>query len=177
MSRGGQKGKWKPACRSCVIPPMAASHCFGGHLAASTSQKNTAPPFIQSERFCPVNPGRTVCLHSCGLPVVSLTRPTGAQVFALFPPGCEPSSFQHLVTAPDRPPRAQAVTGNACPLLLVGSYAVHVSTDTKKLELDWSIGLVKLQLLLSGRKFNGDYALRFSIHENIVAFYLIRQLR
>ena len=74
---------------------------------------------IKQVRIYFVNPGRTVCLHSCGLPVVSLTRPTGAQVFALFPPGCEPSSFQHLVTAPDRPPRAQAVTGNGCPIARV----------------------------------------------------------
>ena len=42
---------------------------------------------IQQVRIYSVNPGRTVCLHSCGLPVVSLTRPTGAQVFALFPRG------------------------------------------------------------------------------------------
>jgi hypothetical protein len=44
---------------------------------------------------------------------------TGAQVFALFSRGLEPSSFQHLVTAPDRPPRAQAVTGNGCPIARV----------------------------------------------------------
>ena len=55
---------------------------------------------------------RTVCLHSCGVPVVNLTRPTGAQVFALFPPGCELSSFQHLVIPPDRPPPVQPVTGS-----------------------------------------------------------------
>jgi len=55
---------------------------------------------------------------------------TGAQVFALFPRGLEPSSLQHLVTPPDRPPPVQSVTGNACPLLLVDSCAVHVSTDT-----------------------------------------------
>ena len=85
---------------------------------------------IQQVRIYFVNPGRTVCLHSCGLPVVSLTRPTGAQVFALFPPGCEPSSFQHLVTAPDRPPRAQAVTGNGCPIARVDSCAVHFASDT-----------------------------------------------
>ena len=74
---------------------------------------------------------RTVCLHSCGVPVVNLTRPTGAQVFALFPPGCELSSLQRLVIPPDRPPPVQPVTGNACPLLLVDSCAVHVSTDTE----------------------------------------------
>jgi len=33
--------------------PLAASRCFGGHLAASTSQKNTAPPFIQQGRSPP----------------------------------------------------------------------------------------------------------------------------
>ena len=82
---------------------------------------------------------RTVRLHSCGVPVVNLTRPTGAQVFALFPPGCELSSFQRLVIPPDRPPPAQPVMGNACPLLLVDSYAVHVSTDTE----GWSLTTVK----------------------------------
>ena len=55
---------------------------------------------------------------------------TGAQVFALFPRGLEPSSFQHLVTAPDRPPRAQTVTGNGCPIARVDSCAVHFASDT-----------------------------------------------
>ncbi|SFB13312.1 hypothetical protein SAMN05216587_11459 [Selenomonas ruminantium] len=96
----------------------------------STSQKNTAPPLIKGHEWQSRRGRRTVCFHSCGLPVVSFTRPTGAQVFALFPPGCEPSSFQHLVIPPDRPPPVQPVTGNACPLLLVDSCAVHVSTDT-----------------------------------------------
>ena len=51
VRRGGEK----PASRSCVIPPIAVSRCFGGHgrwrrpcdrhqLSLSTSQKNTAPP-------------------------------------------------------------------------------------------------------------------------------------
>ena len=44
---------------------------------------------------------------------------TGAQVFALFPRGLEPSSFQLLVISSDRPPRAQAVTGYGCPIARV----------------------------------------------------------
>ena len=56
--------------------------------------------------------------------------PTGAQVFALFPQGLEPSFFQHLVIPPHRPPPGIDCHRYACPLLLVDSCAVHVSTDT-----------------------------------------------
>jgi len=56
--------------------------------------------------------------------------PAGAQVFALFPQGLEPSSFQHLVIPPYRPPPGVDCHRYACPLLLVDSCAVHVSTDT-----------------------------------------------
>ncbi|GEM_PF-5701759 len=73
---------------------------------------------------------RTVRLHSCGLPVVSFTRPTGAQVFALFPPGCEPSSFQRLVIPPYRPPPAQLVTGSRVRLLGWTGRPVHFASDT-----------------------------------------------
>ena len=56
--------------------------------------------------------------------------PAGAQVFALFPQGLEPSSFQHLVIPPYRPPPGIYCHWYGCPLLLVDSCAVHVSTDT-----------------------------------------------
>ena len=58
--------------------------------------------------------------------------PAGAQVFALFPQGLEPSSFQHLVILPYRPPPGVDCHWYACPLLLVDSCAVHVSTDMGK---------------------------------------------
>ena len=128
----------QPARHSCVfgLCPSARVDRKPVHFAADTfrcycrqAYKKTGS-LIQQVRIYSVNPGRTVCLHSCGLPVVSLTRPTGAQVFALFPPGCEPSSFQHLVTAPDRPTRAQAVTGNGCPIARVDRQAVHFASDT-----------------------------------------------
>ena len=37
--------------------PLAASRCFGGHLAASTSQKNTAPPCKKPMRTIEVSGG------------------------------------------------------------------------------------------------------------------------
>ena len=70
--------------------------------------------------------------------------PAGAQVFALFPQGLEPSSFQHLVIPPYRPPPGVDCHWYACPLLLVDSCAVHVSTDTgNKCEPLFSISQIR----------------------------------
>ena len=60
----------------------------------------------------------------------SSLRPISAGVCAGVPVARLLSSFQHLVTAPDRPPRAQAVTGNGCPIARVDRQAVHFASDT-----------------------------------------------
>ena len=57
--------------------------------------------------------------------------PAGAQVFALFPQGLEPSSFQHLVIPPHRPPPGIDCHWYGCPIARVDSYAVHFASDTK----------------------------------------------
>ena len=141
MPLTGQKGGKKPASRSCVIPPIAVSRCFVGMDAGADLATGTNCPCPRRRRTLP-RPNKSTCVAgkegAADCPAPFLRRSgrqspalTGAQVFALFPRGLEPSSFQRLVIPSDRPPPVQPVTGNACPLLLVDSCAVHVSTDTE----------------------------------------------
>ena len=105
-----------PARRYCAIPPSGGVPLLWWTGKLSTSQKNTAPPFIQQGRSPPVNPGRTVCLHSCGLPVVSLLLGRVLRSSHYFRPSRNhPPSSTSSLRQPDRPghKRLQA-TGVRC---------------------------------------------------------------
>ena len=127
----GTEDREKPACRYCAFPPMAASHCFGGQI--NCPRRRRTPPRPLSSRveidqsirggqsdFIPAAFQSSVSSpHGCsGLRTISARVGTFLLAASVIPP--------------DRPLRAQPATGPACPLLLVDSCAVHVSTDTKE---------------------------------------------
>ena len=90
------------------------------HMDASASILRPLSPYGPGGRGLPSFPRLSV-LRCCGSSdeqgnKVLRIRGTGGGQPSLR---SGPSSFQHLVTAPDRPPRAQAVTGNGCPIARV----------------------------------------------------------
>ena len=129
-------------CPPCGIPALVDA---GPHddvspprTPASTSQRDTAPRPLTHHRHWKAGRSRTVRLHSCGLPVVSLLLGRVLRSSHYFRPSRNlPPSSTSSLRQPDRP-GAQPATAPACPLLLVDSCAVHVSTDMKKQAADQS---------------------------------------
>ncbi len=105
-----------PARRYCAIPPIGGVPLLWWTLSSVHVAEEHRPALYPAGEKPPVNPGRTVCLHSCGLPVVSLLLGRVLRSSHYFRPSRNhPPSSTSSLRQPDRPghKRLQA-TGVRC---------------------------------------------------------------
>ncbi len=105
-----------PARCYCAIPPIGGVPLLWWTLSSVHVAEEHRPALYPAGEKPPVNPGRTVCLHSCGLPVVSLLLGRVLRSSHYFRPSRNhPPSSTSSLRQPDRPghKRLQA-TGVRC---------------------------------------------------------------